>query len=696
MYTLKNQYLTVELDKKGRLSCLRNNKNEFASIIDTKAEGCFKMVFKKGLNWENVVYANNQEFIVKQNENSIEFIVEKMKVRNFIADISLNMTVSLKEENLVFDAEIINREDALITDFEYPNIGVIKTLGDHKPALLWPFESGQKFNNIGDYLSNMENSIQNSASSLSAHSLSMTYPGPGSMQWMALVGGGETLYFSSHDSDYYASELRVTGSGVNQGAITLVIDKMAFVKKGETWQCPTSVLKLYTGSWHHGAQDYMEWSKAFRPSHEKPQWIKDMMGYYLVIMKQQYGDEIWKYDDLPELYKHAVSNGCDTLGLFGWYDSGHDNQYPDLKVSETLGGAQMLKDNIKEVQKEGGNVTLYFQGHLIDVTTDFYKNGGSKLEGRSRSDTPYYEYYNKGHNSSFLKNYTNKLFATVCPTCPEWQDLMEEKAEWVATFEPNGVLYDQLGGMPAYPCFNETHPHAKGKPSLSISNGRMQLLDRIQKRSKQINKEFAFFSEHITDLYSAHLDCVHGINSYPSREGDRKDTENDSERIEIINYPELFRYCFSDVIITIRNTDPCINTRVANYAFTFGFRFEMELRYLADYEDIMNDTYSDLCGYAASVTALRKKYWDVIGYGRFEDVTPLINLQSAVIAKAYSCDDKIAVTLWNDSASESAFESQLAVPGYKLIEVSTVNKTEYVMPRILLPQQIAIALYEKI
>jgi len=103
-----------------------------------------------------------------------------------------------------------------------------------------------------------------------------------------------------------------------------------------------------------------------------------------------------------------------------------------------------------------------------------------------------------------------------------------------------------------------------------------------------------------------------------------------------------------------------------------------------------------LCGYAASVTALRKKYWDVIGYGRFEDVTPLINLQSAVIAKAYSCDDKIAVTLWNDSASESAFESQLAVPGYKLIEVSTVNKTEYVMPRILLPQQIAIALYEKI
>ncbi|NMB96563.1 MAG: hypothetical protein GYA02_08120, partial [Clostridiaceae bacterium] len=369
-----------------------------------------------------MAFGGNQEFSVAEKENGLEFIVNKMSVKDTKVDISLRMAVSLEGESLVFDADIINNEtDTLITDFDYPVIGNIRTLAGGKPALLWPRQCGQKYINIGDYLTCLEPSGK-----IAGDKMSMTYPGDGSMQWMALEEKDQVLYFSSHDSDFYSTELCVMGSDSDLGAVALTIDKMPFIKYGETWKAPSSVIKLYTGTWHHGVRDYINWSKNWKKTYSKPKWVKDMMGYYLVINKQQYGTEMWKYDTLPQLYKLAVDTGCDTLGLFGWYDSGHDNQYPELKVSDSLGGEQALKDNIKKVQKEGGNVTLYFQGHLIDVTTDYYKNVGCNYEAKNHWGVPYYEQYSKYYYSSFLKNYTFKTFATACPSCTEWQQLMEE------------------------------------------------------------------------------------------------------------------------------------------------------------------------------------------------------------------------------------------------------------------------------
>lgn len=689
MYRLENEFLIAGFDDQGRLIHLENKKGQDGNIIDSPAEGCFCLIFKKGQNWENVAFGKNQNFIITRGDNSIEFFINKIVVRDFTANISLKMSVALEDENLIFDAEIVNNEDgALITDFNYPNIGVVKTLAGGKPSLLWPNQSGQKYYNIGDYLTQKKASRE-----ISKNAISMTYPGPGSMQWMALEDKDQILYLASHDNDFYSTELRVKGSSCNRGAITLTIDKMAFVKYGETWQAPSSVMKLYTGSWHHGAHDYMEWSKSWRSTHQKPQWVKDMMGYYLVINKQQYGTEMWKYDTLPELYKQALATGCDTLGLFGWYDSGHDNKYPDLGVSETLGGAQALKDNIKAVQKEGGNVTLYFQGHLIDITTDFYKNGGSNYETKSRCGIPYYEQYNKAHNSSYLKNYTRKTFATSCPSCPEWQELMKDKADFIASFGPNGILYDQIGGMKPSPCFDDRHPHAKGKPSLSMTNGRMELLNKIQTHTKKIDKEFAFFTEHITDLYSSYVDCLHGIESYPSKEGARLYVEEDNERVEVINYPELFRYCFPDVIITVRNPFPYITQRVANYAFTFGYRFEMEVRYQADCYDVLDKRYSEYGNYAKKVTQLRRKYWDIMGYGDFKDTINISNNNPAIIAKAYVKDNKMALAMWNDTDKDATVD--IEVKDYNLEEVSIVDATFSEFPKKLSPQQIAVALFEE-
>lgn len=584
MIMLDNGKVRVDVDEMGRIAFL--STPDMQNVISTPVD-LFHANVHLGDNWENSIFEKDQQIKVSASENCITVSCDQLMAKDGILDISVKLVISANDDKLNFESEIDNRSSATVVDWYYPCIGRIDQLDDGVMSLYFPRHLGEKYVNIGEYLRSL-----NRREAL--HTLSEMYPGYLSMQWMMLEGSQNTLYLSGRDDLFHTSSQRAVGS--KTGGVILEMNKMAFVKPGEKWVCPKYLLWLYQGSWREGAKEYRTWAQTWRYPVKPKNWIKKMNGYFLVINKQQYGDIIWPYDTMPELWKFAQAHGFDTLGLFGWYDTGHDNNYPDLKVSEEMGGAEELKRQIRFVQQEGGHVTLYNQGHLIDVCSNYYQKEGKKLEGKSRWGTGYHEVYDKFCGSDYLRFFSKKIFTTACPSCRDWQELMAKKADWIHSFGADGILYDQIGGMPPYPCFDESHHHLQSRPSLSHVQGRIQLHKRIRQQVDSY-QDYAYMSEHVTDVHSQFIDCLHGIGSYPGAEGNDAATSNivnwdvPSSRGKSVTvmFPDIFRFTFPETLITIRNPNPYVTRRYANYATFYGFKLEMELRYISDKEYIEAD-----------------------------------------------------------------------------------------------------------
>ena len=677
MITLDNGMLHLELDDRARVTHLENRVAGTGNVI-ARPMMLFRAAILRtrdavdlGDNLENVAFADEQSLTVRAENGGAVITAGPLVTAMGEQAVFLTLTVALSGDHILFGGEIRNESASVVDELIYPCLGALETLDGAAPDWLLPEQCGVRYRNICAYL----------AAEIGRDNLyekKQPFPGELSMSWMALAGGRDVLSFSAHDPLFHAMSLRARGSAT--GGVTLEADKMCFVEPNQTWTIPEYDARLYRGAWREAADDYVRWAETWRRPIEPVEWMKRSNGYFLVINKQQYGAEAWPYETLGELYECAASHGCDTVGLFGWYHTGHDNNYPDLDVSPTLGGADGLKAGIRAVQAAGGHVTLYYQGHLIDPTSPFYRREGAQWEGKNVWGTPYYEFYPKACYSDFLRFFSNKAFSTVCPSVPVWHEMMADRLDWIAGFGADGALYDQIGGMPPRPCFNKAHPHKNGNPALSYTQGRLQLLSEIRNRAMK-HADFAFMSEHITDLYSQFLDCLHGISTEPAARGEKA--------VGPEAMPALFRYCFPRTMITVRNAQPFMDERLVNYALLYGFKLEMELRYDTDKRFIRAGGDEEKRVYAKRAADLRRRYekWLLLGEFRADEGIASANAQASVFSAS---DGSRAVVLWNDTDAEIA--PVLALTDGSIARWATIDAEGEGMPARLAPNGVAVML----
>lgn len=691
MISIRNPYLSLSLDDKGRIIELSNHSAGGGNII-ARPTALFHTIIQNGTNWEEVAYADDAELTVSACGNSAIISVSALNTRQSHFDIEMTLTLTLDGEKVLFDAEINNTTDTMITDFFYPCIGAIKSLGAGEPDLLFPAGFGELRKNI---VKQLRNRVGRDTIML----LSGIYPFTQSMQCMMLLDKEYSMYLGAHDPDFRVHSMLAQGSESED--VTLKMDKMIFVGPGKTWKNPQAVLWLYRGAWQQGAEYYRSWINKLLPPFRQASWLAESNGMLNVVAKQAFGAETWPYDKIPTLYEIAKKHGCDSLCYYGAFFSDHRDLTCELQPIQTMGGEATLREAINKIHEDGGRIVLHYPGHRMEMNSVHYPTIGHKLESKNHWGNPHHEQYTSPASSTYLRIFGERSSVAICPGCEEWHDLLAEKSKQINALGADGVLFDEaksfqhyvhsyLSAMMPYPCFDPEHNHAN--PSSAYSDGRRALLNRLSKESDAFD-DFALLSECASDAFMPYVagikgnashssnserDCAHAGGATPSSKGGRAGAVDSAAAITL-NMPEFFRHTFPEVIACMSNYLPYFQPRLANYALCYGFRFMFSLMTQLDKQFIEKNEYTEWQEYAQKVCALRKKHADLLLKGTYSCSAELSASNPALHHGIFTANGSSCIVFWNDSNDNIALD----LCGIRIASWETVDASGNGLPNTI-------------
>jgi hypothetical protein len=674
---LDNGKVRIAIDGNAAITQLVDKQSSPGqNLISRPLPGFWKLIFHRGRVYENVVEPQAQQYRMERSGDTLRIVVDRVKFREETLDIRLTFTVRVQGDEVRWTAKVENRAPVTIVDFFFPEVGGIDGLGaaNTPDQLIWPASAGARIRNLKASLRPRVDSlaeIEEPVNAVANQHLELTYPGSASMDWYELSNGSRGIYFASYDPTFMVGALRVSRLFDAGGVLQFMFAKYLFLGQGETWTSGDYVTSPHPGAWHTGAQKYRQWANTWFKPQPKPEWVERVKGMFLVILRQQYGDRMWSYRDLPLLSEEARKSGIDLLALFGWTEAGHDNRYPIYQPDPEMGGEAALREGLAQVTKAGGRTILYINGHIMDAGSPFYKDTGQRIAAQTIWGSPYYEQYNKSHESSFLRNFSRKLFAPVCPGDPEWEKVMLATGKQLLNYGPTGLIYDQLG-YAAYPCFGT----GRERESEAFSAGRRKLLGTLRTLKKD-HPNFGFMIEHFSDAYADQIDIIHGVGNH---------------QLSDTAFPQLMRYTFPEVISTSRQQAPRLDAKQVNFAFAYGFRFELEVRYRADMETIRRQEKTHLRDYMKKVSGLRDRYWELLGSGTYMDDRGVENRNRSLTVTRFAKGARCALAVWNNTGSPQ--KVAVEVPGKRFVEAAGVDGKFSGMPGTLAPQEVAVAIFE--
>jgi hypothetical protein len=576
------------------------------------------------------------------------------------ARFTMTMVIDQQSDQWQLHITITNHSDDL-TVHDFKLMGMTLPCAD--AALLFPEGAGRR---VADF-SQMAD-------------IAVSYPSYRcSMPWLMLDDLQGGVYVGVHDSQDQCVDFTVNADEQAQN-LHVSLTCFPFVSPGKTVTLPPVVIKHYDGHWSNAARFYRNWFDRVGKVASIPTWMRENSGWLLAILKQQ--NESVNYDyitGIDELADIAIARGLSTLGLFGWTVGGHDHLYPDYDPCPELGGRDALKAAIKRAKDRGLRVILYANGVIMDVATPFYRKHGKDAANIMADGRVNLSQINK------FTDGTPVIYATACPSSPQWRKQMLSLAVQAHELGADGLLYDQIGVYGRHECHHPEHKHAN--PMDGYSTGRVQMIRQIAQHMQTIDQDFIIATESFIAPMARELRMIHGF-------GYGYGLSHYSSGNEL--YPDLLRMTFPEVVSTNRIPQPLMDRNVAHYAVMHGLRQELEIRYQDDVKLMRgeqpdwDEAYTNAAGSPpkkqmlleavaadeknemAKLMAFVKRHADVFYHGTYQSDLGFTLHSDAVQARAYrTADEQFAVVLMNAQKQVGQFE--LHVDDHQCTLVDTPN-----------------------
>ena len=654
--SLRNDKVAVAVDKDGNLTQLTN-----LSTGHNYASGGYlwRMFYDSHDEREIQIMPEQQKARVESNDTSIVISYPKLTdIDGKVLKISLRLTITIEGDEVHFASSITNNvEHTVVRELDYPLVHNTQFPKDH--ALIMSHSGGRYYADPVKHILSKAMATPYMGPHQHFRQRDLHYGGNASMNFFLLAGENNGLYIGSHDPLIQDTWHGMRVYPDSKGNFTLPefgLFKYPHCFYGETWSNDTNILALYNGTWHKAADKYRAWvNSSWWDRKPMPKWVQEMKSWQRIIFKHQYGDYLLKYSDLNGRVKSAAESvDSNTVLFFGWWKEGFDNAYPNYTEDDSQGGDKGMKKEITKFCQNGKHLALYYNGHLIDRNSRFYKSGlGSKVCYKSPSGSEIADEYRFSGMGSWLSQYMAQTFVIADTRFPEWREMLKGLVDRAASVGASAAFFDQMGKAYSKKVpWDTSREFPVPDTRLVYDKGQTMKILRDYAREKYGN-EFGIGSEHIVDYSSHFVDFTMSNGILYGKQ----------------DFTELMRYTFPEIKFSNRNQRDDIDVeRRVNMTLLKGLCNDIEIFRC---RGLIDET-PRYQAYLGAVNAIRERYKDCFMFGTFRDVLGFESSNKEVQAKAFFGEKRMVVAATNEF-KKGTIETKISVPGYRFVEASTLG-----------------------